>query len=297
MAQTSTRRGIVYPSISGSDAADVPLYIGNLIPALDADVFYIQGTLAARPAASIAGRIYEATDQTPHQFFWDTGSAWTSLGAPPATFGTRAARPAAASNPGGFYYATDQVAAYLSDGTNWYRIGPANAGDIDWTAESSARTGYLICTGQVWPGTTGIYADLFALWGGAYPTNLPDMQARMFTPKGTHADVTTIGFNDGLAVASRRPKHKHAFAGNTVATGTDSVDHTHTVSLPFGGGSTVGNQGTTAIPDRTAYVPGTSGVNTFHTHLVTPTGTVGPQTGAEPTDSSAYIVLQPQVKL
>lgn len=320
MSLVSTRRGIVYPAASGADSADVPLYIGNLIPALDADVFYIQGTLAARPAASMAGRIYEATDQTPHQKFWDTGTAWDPLGAPVPAFGLRANRPAAAANPGGFYYATDQASCWLSDGTNWYRVGPADAGTIIWTAESAARTGYLIPSGQAWPGTTGPYADLFALWGGQYPTVLPDMPGRVFVAKGTHADVSTNGFTDGLPAASRRPKHKHTKNGTVSRTG--SVTKTGTVSkfgtvtgsiaglTQIAGYNGAGGQthlGTTGA-SLLAYSPSnavtisdsigvTDGIGVSDAIAISDPVTIGPQTGAEPTDTVAYIVLTPQVKL
>jgi hypothetical protein len=35
------------------------------------------------------------------------------------------------------------------------------------------------------------------------------MRGRMPVGKGTHSDVSTLGNNDGVAVANRRPKHKH----------------------------------------------------------------------------------------
>lgn len=81
----SSRRGINYPNPNRSDTADVPRDIGALVTAVEADVIYGQGTLAARPNSTagtpgIVGRIYAATDQTPHAFYWDYGTGWDALG-------------------------------------------------------------------------------------------------------------------------------------------------------------------------------------------------------------------------
>lgn len=82
MSDTSTKWGIVEPSAARTDAADVPLYVRNIVAALEAKgVQYGQGTLAARPAAGTQGRIYLATDQAPPQLYFDTGSAWNQIGA------------------------------------------------------------------------------------------------------------------------------------------------------------------------------------------------------------------------
>lgn len=82
---TSARRGILYPNPLRGDSADVPRDIGAVIAALEADVIYGQGTLAARPTSSggspgIQGRVYMATDQTPHAFYYDFGTGWDAIG-------------------------------------------------------------------------------------------------------------------------------------------------------------------------------------------------------------------------
>jgi hypothetical protein len=77
---TSSRRGIVYPNPTRVDTADVPRDFLAVINALEIDVIYGQGTLAARPAFGLQGRIYEATDQTPKLFFWDNGAGWDAMG-------------------------------------------------------------------------------------------------------------------------------------------------------------------------------------------------------------------------
>src|SRR5215831_16055196 len=82
MADTSTKWGIVEPAAARTDAADVPLYVRNVVAALEAKgVQYGMGTLAARPAAAIQGRLYLATDQTPPALFFDTGTTWYQIGA------------------------------------------------------------------------------------------------------------------------------------------------------------------------------------------------------------------------
>jgi hypothetical protein len=195
------------------------------------------------------------------------------------SYGTYALRPAAVTAlNGSTYYAIDQDAMYLCVAAAWIRLGD-KAGDIIWTAEVAARTGYIICAGQAWPGTTGIYADLWAKWGAQYPSVLPDMPGRTFAAKGTHADVDTIGKTDGLVTGSRRTKHKHTVVQPTIAMGPNSgraFDRT---------GPGTEDSGGAAIGQQIFLTATASG------------GTVGPQTGAEPIDTAAYIVLQPQVKL
>jgi hypothetical protein len=302
----SLRRGLAYPNPDRSDIPDIPAHIGTLITALEQDMMYGQGTFGARPISTpaspgIPGRIYVATDLTPHGFYYDYGTGWDPLApasAPIPTFGTRVARPsAAAAGSGGLYYATDQVSAYLSDGTTWYRVSE-QAGNVIWTMESAARPGYLIPSGQAWPATTGIYADLFAVWGGQYPSVLPDYQGRQFVARGTHADVNTIGFTDGIAAALRRIRHRHTFVGTAGTTSSENATHTHDTTVPAGGGQEANfASGSDAVALETPITVTSSGQSSNHQHPFTPAGTVGPQTGSEPTDMTPYITLVPQVKL
>jgi len=82
---TSTRRAISYPNPDRSDRPDIPAHILNLINALEVDVIYVQGTNAARLAAThMAGVIWYATDTG--FFWWDTGSTWINMTiTPPGT--------------------------------------------------------------------------------------------------------------------------------------------------------------------------------------------------------------------
>lgn len=81
-------------------------------------------------------------------------------------------------------------------------------------AGASAPSGYLLCDGSAVSRTT--YAALFAAIGSAYGAgdgsttfNVPDTRGRALFGKGTHADVSTLGNADSVAVANRRPKHNH----------------------------------------------------------------------------------------
>lgn len=196
--------------------------------------------------------------------------------------GTRATRPAAGALVG-FYYATDQDSLWLSNGSVWKRMG-AQPGDLFMTMNATAAAGRVLLQGQL-VARDGIYADLFTQWGTTYGVGdgsttfaLPDMRGRTPVVVGTHADVTTPGQNDGVAVGSRRPKHDH--------TVTDP-GHNHNYFVTEGAGShSAGGGGATAQPPTTPVTaPATTGV------------TVGPQTGFEPVDSPAYGVVNMEAKL
>ncbi|HWP33197.1 MAG TPA: hypothetical protein VNL97_05565 [Solirubrobacterales bacterium] len=75
MAKTTTRRKLPYPE--DTDAADVPLHVGNLAKALDNFAIDDQGALASRPAAGESGRYYYATDTA--ALYRDTGTGWVRV--------------------------------------------------------------------------------------------------------------------------------------------------------------------------------------------------------------------------
>lgn len=123
--------------------------------------------------------------------------------------GTLAARPAASTLAHGFYYATDQAVLYYSDGTSWFRQGlPAGSTTYMFGAAAATPTGWVRYDGSTLPGSTDIYADLYAHLGNTL--TLPDTRGRVPIDLGTHVDVATIQNNDGVAVANRRPKHRHS---------------------------------------------------------------------------------------
>lgn len=298
MADTSTRFAISEPSADRSDAADVPLYVRNIVSAIESlGAIYGKGLIAARPAAGVIGRFYWSTDED--ILYFDDGAAWNSVGHVGAgSIGTTeladasvttaklaqyaalqqglyAARPAAAAALNGtMYYATDQVALYVCIAAAWVRLG-AQPGDIIWTAEDSVRTGYLLADGSN-VSRTGLNAPLFANWStkfgvgdGLTTFGLPDWRGRMFANKGTHTDVATIGNNDGTAVANRRPKHDHTLSGGIQGGGSTNAGGSNSADTSSAGGS-----------------PLSSLLGTLH---------VGPSGGS--TDTPSYFVLNAQIKL
>lgn len=127
-------------------------------------------------------------------------------------------------------------------------------------AGSAAPTGWLLCDGSAVSRTT--YADLFAEIGTTYGVgdgsttfNLPDAQGRMTVGLGTNADVNALGDSDGLAIASRTPKHTHGPGTLGGTTGTPSANqsaatpllgavpsltHTHNFSVTTGSSASAG---------------------------------------------------------
>lgn len=111
----------------------------------------------------------------------------------------------------------------------------------------NAPVGFLICDGSILSRTG--YADLFALANsagligtvfgagdGSTTFALPDMRGRTIVGVGTNADVSTLGANDNLTVASRTPKHTHDvpahYHGKGTLNITSSGSHTHTITDP-----------------------------------------------------------------
>ncbi len=91
---------------------------------------------------------------------------------------------------------------------------------------SDASGDWLYCNGAQASQTT--YAGLYAFYGAnAWGTDaggnffLPDTRGRALYLCGTHAD-TDLGDADGIALASRRPKHQHTFSGVSISGFTSS---------------------------------------------------------------------------
>jgi hypothetical protein len=157
------------------------------------------------------------------------------------------------------------------------------------------------------------------------------MQGRVPVGLGTHTDVNALGKNDGVALGSRRPRHKHTVINPTISapsfslavnthshggvTGTENQNHSH---APSHGGNFVtwnssGATGTDpGIDTGTRWAIGDAfnaqsniesaahnhnigaeapGVNGSINAPTASNGQVGPQTGAEPLDSEAFVVV------
>ena len=204
-----------------------------------------------------------------------------------------------------------------SDATpTWRPVGGGawTTGDYKMSTQNSdhadpAGGNWRLCNGTALPG--GDTALISAI--GA---NRPDAQGRTLVMKGTHADISGLLASDGLAVGTRRPRHRHTF-GNPVVN-----NHAHGGGNHYHGGGTgwmnhnnphshvVWRQTHHLSPGETPYSLGgyesfdwpTNAVDVNHTHNIgaeaviageapgTNSGTVGPQTGAEPVDAPAYLV-------
>lgn len=193
---------------------------------------------------------------------------------PSSTVGLLAAQPPFGSLPAGSqYYATDQDVMYINTGAAWQRTGlPAGSTTLMFGTNAVAPNGWVRYDGGTLSGSTGIYAQLYAHLGST--TTLPDTRGRVGVDKGTHGDVLLIGNNDGLVVGNRRPKHKSSIT----RTADVAISNPGYELRDVGTATGYGGGGGDGVP--------TGGV----TITTQPVFTVGPQTGAEPIDSPAYLV-------
>lgn len=250
-------------------------------------------------------------NSTSNQWEWNKGTdavpVWAAIGGAPSTRGILSVIPAAtAVVPGSFYYATDQDTFWQSNGTSWVRVS-SQAGDLFLTLNAVASIGRILLQGQT-VSRAGLNADLFAKWGttfgagdGSTTFGLPDMRGRIPVALGTHGDVNAVGKNEGVAVGSRRPAHKH-----THSLSINGGSHGHSLGDDRGAsaGITLGNggasSGTSTIDDSQCNFSFgmLRALAAMHTH---PTGEfaggIGPQTGAEPTDNAAFFVVNVEAKL
>lgn len=173
-------------------------------------------TTAARDAigAGLAPYGLIILNTTTNRYEWnqgtDVGRNWQPLSTG-SLINTLANMPSASSVVAGTtFFATDQVVAYISDGSGWIRTSKP-AGAVEEIYTDAADPGYVLLHGQAWPSTIGIYADLYAKWSGKFPANLPDRQGRVGVgvSPGGKAAVDTIGKNEGLAQALRNISHYH----------------------------------------------------------------------------------------
>jgi microcystin-dependent protein len=171
---------------------------------------------------------------------------------------------------------------------------------------AAAPAGFLLCDGSTQSRTT--FAALYAVIGFQYSPSpgtdpgsnlfhVPDTRGRALAGVGTHADLSVRGANEGITtVGNRRMKHKHTVVNPTVNShnhGGGNHSHTMTWGNPTSPGPDINSntnnvQGTLSTSASGAIIaseaPGTSG------------GTVGPQTGAEPTDSPAFLAVTHIIK-
>jgi len=94
---------------------------------------------------------------------------------------------------------------------------------------SSVPSGWVLCDGSSYDGTT---PNFISLWGaigltyggsGQSSFKVPDAQGRMLVGKGTNAANNTLGLNDGVALANRRQQHRHTGHSHSVSGGGNLV--------------------------------------------------------------------------
>lgn len=166
---------------------------------------------------------------------------------------------------------------------------------VPFAGAASPNSDWLLCDGSAYSRAT--YAELFARIGTSYGAgdgsttfNVPDTRGRPLYGKGTHADVDTLGKSDGVAVASRKPKHQHG--KGTLAIPAGGGSHGHNIA-GFSGGEHAGSDGSITV-----YFQGGGGnvdnpwvgIST-HAHPSSEfSGAVGDTTSAL-VDSSPYLVV------
>jgi microcystin-dependent protein len=153
-----------------------------------------------------------------------------------------------------------------------------------------------------------VIGTLYGAGDGSTTFNLPDLQGRVaagWAASGGHSDVSTLGLTDGTStLANRRPRHKHTVVQPSISKPGVTISdpgHSHSLGGKNSGAGTVGNvhadqsgvgewlsglitSVATGISAALASIPVASG------------GTVGPQTGAEPTDAPSYLVVNHIIK-
>jgi hypothetical protein len=92
-------------------------------------------------------------------------------------------------------------------------LGIFPAGLIFPYGGDTAPTGSYLCDGASYPRASEarLYTAIGTKYGSvdANSFNVPDIRGRYLVGIGTHADVSTLGNNEGAAIANRRPKHNH----------------------------------------------------------------------------------------
>jgi microcystin-dependent protein len=170
---------------------------------------------------------------------------------------------------------------------------------------ASAPTDWLLCDGSAVSRTS--YSTLFGVIGTTYGSgdgsstfNLPDLRGRApigYAASGGHTDVSTLGNNDGVALANRRAKHNH----------TNSLtlpNHVHSVSayvVDFDFDSPNYNTGAPNAAGAHKDYGHTNDSSIISVSVGNPTsnpavsGTIGPS-GTNPNDAPAYLVLNYIIK-
>lgn len=156
-------------------------------------------------------------------------------------------------------------------------------------ALSTAPSGYMITNGDPVTSTSFPLRALLLADGSPYGVSsgnprVPDTLGRILIAKGTHAEVDTLGDSDGLAVGSRKVKHRHGKGNLSINASGGHGQHTRTVDGITTGAFNIGTMsaGTTTLGAHA------HGVGDF-------AGEVGDTAG--PLDGPAFVVINYIIKL
>jgi microcystin-dependent protein len=258
-------------------------YLGRMIVFTASSGSFITGDVAV--CTNVSGGTYTKVNKGV-----GTYTSITNAVAASPTAGTLAVLTAADANLGaGGPYAANSLIVYNSADGRFQPIAGIPAGAIQIYAGVTVPPGWLLCNGASC--SSSDYPNLWRAIGNTYGGSnetaflLPDLRGRIpvgYAASGGHADVSTLGNNDGVAPAYRRAKHNHTVTDP----GHTHPQHANTeyVDLGYSLASTNNtNGGATASPPRNtqgAYAGITVGVG-----------------GTAATDAPAYIVLNYIIKV
>jgi len=100
------------------------------------------------------------------------------------------------------------------------------SGAVQMYAGATAPSGWLMCDGSIvgrdaYPSLFNSISVLYGSGDGSTTFNLPDLRGRSIVGLGTNASVNALALSDGVAVADRRPQHKHNPHQHTPETATN----------------------------------------------------------------------------
>jgi microcystin-dependent protein len=147
--------------------------------------------------------------------------------------------------------------------------------------------GWLVCDGtavgrKTYPALFTAIGVLYGTGDGSTTFTLPDFRGRVavgYAASGGHSDVSTLGNNDGVTLANRRAKHRHA--GHSHSSGQGSIYAS----------SVTGSTADTVAKGSTANVPSVT-VNS----VSVPSADGGSGIATDPLDAPAYLVVTRIIK-
>jgi len=277
-------------------------YLGRMIVFTASSGSFITGDVAV--CTNVSGGTYTKVNKGV-----GTYTSITNAVAASPTAGTLAVLTAADANLGaGGPYAANSLIVYNSERGRFQPIAGIPAGVVQQYVGLTAPTGWLLCDNT--PQLKVSYPNLNAvLLAASYPYGqatittpndaflLPDLRGRIpvgYAASGGHADVSTLGNNDGVAASYRRAKHKH-----TPHTHTQNP-HNHAGTFDGQAGAVL-NVGLNADGQFGAPLMGsatnTSGWNTTTVTATNQTADGGSGNANDSIDAPAYIVLNYIIKV